>query len=611
MAQATPFYHLVPKDRKANLKFRAKLLAEAKDNPSVQSDLFAMCARDPLFYTNTFVWTIDPREDFPALPMITYKSFQDEGILTILDALGKHDVGIEKSRDMGASWICLCAFLWRWHFRPLQLFLLLSRNENYVDKADNPKAMFQRLDFVLKNMPYWLKPNINRIKLHLGNTDNDSSIDGESTTGEAARGDRRTGILLDEFGAFEIADGFRALAATQYATPCRIFNSTPAGVGNAHEKQISLIKSTGKGKILRFHWSQHPKQRRGLYKSTDGKLEILDKDYKFPEGYPFILDGKLRSIYYDDQWLRCPIPSVIASELDIDYVGSGSQFFDTEVLERLLKATTSAAIRGRVDYTADGTNKGFKRESRGGNLWLWVLPDKDGLLPQDREYAVGCDISNGTGATNSVASIVDRLSGKKVGELVTRTMRPEEFARQVVALCQWLHSGQGGEESTYLLWEANGPGRPFGSQVRDLGYSNVYYKTDDTKVNAKPSAFAGWFSTGGAKKTLFTDYQVALAKGLFTNPSRDALLECSQIIYMADGSIGHAASVTNMQDPASAGENHGDRVVADALACKGVKERPFEVEEEDEAVPDFSFAARRADRKAQTELEESSGWRVR
>ena len=216
----SPFYHLVPKDPIENIAFRRKVIAWGSASKENAHTLWLMCARDLLFYVNTFVWTYDPRiENSPAVPFITY-GFQDEALLAIDSAIGHHDLLIEKSRDMGASWMLLLVFEWRWHFKQLQSFLLVSRKEDLVDKSGDPKSLFWKIDFILQHQPRWMLPNYTRQKLHLHNEDRGCTIDGESTTGDVARGDRRTAIGLDEFASFE--DGYAAEAATGDATNCRI-----------------------------------------------------------------------------------------------------------------------------------------------------------------------------------------------------------------------------------------------------------------------------------------------------------------------------------------------------------------------------------------------------
>jgi len=404
-----PYYELVPKDADANLEWRLQLIDLGAQSLEHARDLWIACRRDPLFYINSFLWTYDPRLEWPRVPFITYE-YQDEAVREINAAIGDHDLVIEKSRDMGASWLCLAVFLWRWHFYDMQSFLLVSRKEELVDKAGDPKSLFWKIDFMLKHMPEWLRPRFVRQKLHLLNMDNGSTIDGESTTGDVARGDRRTAILLDEFASVE--NGYEVLAATADATVCRIFNSTPKGTANAfydvaHSPDI---------KKLRFHWSMHPEKGAGLY---------------------YDADGKMRSPWYDAECKRRVNPVEIAQELDIDYGGSVHRFFDETLLTRLEReCVRPPARRGRLEYDYDTLQPLRFVEDKKGQLLLWAVPDAADRWPSDRAYVVGVDVATGTDASNSCISVADARTGEKVAEFATGKLKPHELAREAVAICR-------------------------------------------------------------------------------------------------------------------------------------------------------------------------------
>ena len=143
---------LIPKGYEENLLWRRSVYASARKSENDRMSLRKMCSEDLLFYVNAFCWTYDPRLDSPIVPFITYP-FQDETFIELDDAVGKRDICIKKSRDMGASWMLCTLFEWRWHFRDGQSFLLVSRNEDYVDKSGNSKALFWKIDYILKNQP--------------------------------------------------------------------------------------------------------------------------------------------------------------------------------------------------------------------------------------------------------------------------------------------------------------------------------------------------------------------------------------------------------------------------------------------------------------------------
>ena len=256
------------KTLRGNLIFRKKLLELAANDIDFKNDIYAMCGRDILFYINTFVFTYDPRLDVAKIiPFITY-DFQDVAIDRVVYAEG--DLYAEKSRDMGASWIFLTVDEWEWQFHKDYSVLLGSRNENYVDKAGDRKSLMWKVDCILANLPKWLEPNFYRIYLHFENLDMGSTIEGESTTGDFARGGRWTKIMLDEFAAVE-PDGQKVLKATRDATRRRVFNSTHQGAATSFYR----IGKTNIPKLI-MHWSAHPEKDRGLYYSEDGKLIKLD-----------------------------------------------------------------------------------------------------------------------------------------------------------------------------------------------------------------------------------------------------------------------------------------------------------------------------------------------
>jgi hypothetical protein len=291
------------------------MLALARKDVTHRSSLRKMCSEDLLFYINAFCWTYDPRLENPMVPFLTYE-FQDETLLDLNDAVGKRDICIKKSRDMGASWMLCALFEWRWHFKHGQSFLLVSRNEDYVDKPGNSKSLFWKIDYLIRNQPGWLLPRYTRTALRLTNEENGSAIDGESTTGDVARGDRRTAIGMDEFAAFDVDAGYKALASTRDATKSRIFNSTPDGVGNAF---YDVAHSDAVKQVV-LHWTKHPVKAQGLYIGGDGKP---------------------KSPWYDAECKRCIHPQEIAQELDIDFQGSDFQFFDPKGLNPLLVAQVS------------------------------------------------------------------------------------------------------------------------------------------------------------------------------------------------------------------------------------------------------------------------------
>jgi hypothetical protein len=598
MKISTPYNSLVPKTLKENLEFRAKILQAVLDDPSKIRIVKAICEADPLFFLNVFGWTFDPRGIRKKIPFILYP-FQEDAILELLGAINDHDALVEKSRDMGASWICIAAMTWCWLFDNGFSGLFVSRVEEYVDKPGNPKAMFWKFDYLIDNIPSWLAPagyskSVYRAKMHVENPERGGVIDGESTTGNVARGDRRTAILLDEFAAVE--QGSRVLSSTRDATNCRLFNSTPNGVNNAFFdiRQSSIVK-------IRLHWSVHPSKNAGLYTTDeDGLLKVLDSK-GYPHGYKPILDGKLRSPWYDNECARAGSSQEIAQELDIDYLGSGFQYFNaTSIHEVMRKNARPAMLEGELEY--DDTTGDFIRftESKGGHLRLWTLLDGKGEPPREHRYTEGADVSAGTGASNSCLEGYDVTTCAKVFEYVNAHIRPEQFAKQAVAIGRWFGNA-------YLIWESGGPGRQFGSRVVELGYGNIYMRKRDEAISGKVSDVPGVAQTKETKLMILGDYRAAVEKGECINYSKEAMEETLEYIFGVDGGVEHSRSCGKI-DPSGAKANHGDRVMADALAWKALKDRMrTPVAEKPKIIPGC-LAWRNQNRKQLADKLSKDGW---
>lgn len=565
MISSLVFNDRVPREVSQNIRYRRAILKAAAEDDEVKNDLFFRCKHDVLYFFNAFMFTYDPRVvSCPSVPFVTYP-FQESAILKLDKHLGRRDVLIEKSRDMGASWICTGVLFHRWMFFDMQSFLLGSRKEEYVDKTGDMKGLFQKIDFAIDHLPGWMVPLLDRTKLHLLNRRNGSSIDGESTNSNFARGGRWTAILKDEFGYVD--NDYEVESASRDATNCRIYNSTPNGVHKVFYEKREKLAREAPDQLIRLHWTEHPKKAKGLYTSIDGVLKILDESFEFPEDYPFILDEKIRSVWYDIQCQRAANDQEIGQEIDIDYKKSGWQYFDPVKLDQVkARCVRNPVLIGDVSFNSDVEDCKFFPDE-GGRIKLWVAPLLNDDFPLGG-YTLGVDIATGKGgvmSSNSVASLVNNVTGEKVLEFADNRTNPTEFADICIAICKMFHKA-------FLIWEDNGPGGQFGTQVRNRNYLNIFYRRNEKSSKNGRSDVAGWWTNAETKRSLLGEYARAIFSGEFVNPSEDSLVECGEYVHDHAKGIVHAKSMSRT-DPTVTGDNHGDRVIADALAHRGRKER--------------------------------------
>lgn len=566
-ASLCPWEHLVPRDVESNIRWRRELLEACARDEEMRDAVREACGRDILFWVNSFVFTLDPRMPSPNVPMVTWPE-QEDLILEMVRADGVHDLWIEKGRDLGVTWDAIIVFLWDCLYHDNTHHKMVSRKESLVDGSDDPDTLFSKIDHVLAFMPEFLKPRLSRSAMILSNQDNGSTITGDSTTSDIARGGRQKGMLIDEAATMD--DLYEIVASTSAVCRSRFFVSTHRGISTPFNK---LIRSGGK-RVIRVDWRSRPSHRAGAYRAgADGRPVILDRSFRgvvhidaesfvFPDSYPFIADGRLRSPYYDSQCARLGHNRIkIAEELDVDPSASRPCWFN-DLPDRLEATTVRPPVfvgELEIDESRDIVTR--LRPDPIGRLSLWFAMDVVSRPPNSR-YVVGCDIGAGAGSSVSSAAVIDLCTGEYVAEWACSRTNPESFARIVTALRRWL-SYRG--TPAHVIWEINGPcGTGFGAVLMEIDPRNVYYRTGG-KYSRNPGLLApGFHSSLTTKAALFTDLRDAVASGRLAIPSAVTVGEMRNYRYGRMGEPVHDGSAT--EDPTSSKESHGDRVVAAALA---------------------------------------------
>lgn len=217
---------------------RVILLQAAEGNKELQAAHMELCRRDPVYWFNNFCFTFDPRRQDANIPFKLYP-FQEAFITEAYKCIeNQEEFGVEKSRDMGVSWMMMLLFQYCWMFRPGWNFHVGSRRENEVDDAtDNPSTLFGKLRYNLSKLPRWMAPRYQIKKLSFVNQTNGNVITGESANPSFGRGARQRAIFFDELAFWECADA--AWSGCSSTTNCRIANSTPYGESNRYAKLMN------------------------------------------------------------------------------------------------------------------------------------------------------------------------------------------------------------------------------------------------------------------------------------------------------------------------------------------------------------------------------------
>ena len=568
---------IVPKDPTQNLQWRADMLDAAEEDEALQDDLYTACSQSLLFFVNAFCFTLRVFEseggksrqaENQHLPYITWP-IQDRHLERVEHAIDNgEELLTDKSRDMGATWNHIAVLCHRFLFRPYESHLLMSRKEDAVDQLDGrpgnyphgtlsaPGTLFGKIDYVLSRLPVWMLPDVTRKKLHIINLDNKARLDGESSNATAGSSDRRTSIFLDEMAKMDEAESIKR--STRDVAACRLPCSTPHGAGTAFSKW----RLSGTIPVFILPWWEHPEKGAGRYVQQDdlGRWQI-------------------RSPWYDIE-AEARTPKELATEVDMDHVGSGDTFFESMVIEEHKKLFAKPCRRNmsilfnKKTPDADIPSILVRRDlshlvtTPAGPWRIWATlthnrPD------QSRNYTIGVDISKGMGASNSVMSVMCNETREKIAEYADANTPPHELARQAVAACLWV----GGKSRPLLIWENNGdPGFDFGRQiVRVFSYPNIFFDRQPGTIAEKRGKRYGWRSSPEKKAGALGLLRRAYSHGGIINHSEEALNEALTYVTYEGGGIGPA---DYMEESANARQTHGDRVIADMLCLVGQSEAP-------------------------------------
>jgi hypothetical protein len=289
------FYSRVPKDLRANMLYRIKVRDLAQRDPSVRQALMEACKADVLYWMNVFGWVYEPRpriingvEQPPVVPFITW-SHQDPIIRTLRKHLGFDDIGLEKSRGEGVSWILILLALHDWLFFDMKSVGLVSKNEKSADNPDDPKSLFWKIDWELTKLPVWMVGEKdkdwtrNRQDHTLRHLRTQGTVTAFAATSDLNRGGRNTWFGWDEAASFPFHAAYDAQKALQPATDSRLYVSSPQGPTGVFADVMHQASNMVK---LRMHWSDNQTKNRGLYRLEKDQAVAVDPSHNpLPQDY--------------------------------------------------------------------------------------------------------------------------------------------------------------------------------------------------------------------------------------------------------------------------------------------------------------------------------------
>lgn len=555
--------NVIAKDVEGNYFWRQKLRDQCRGNYAAQQREMELCAESPVYWINAWVWTfnvievrngVTMRASKPHSPFVTWP-VQDKVIEQIVDCIEVGaDVIIDKSRDMGATWLLLAIAYYYWLFKPDSQMLFLSRSEDDIDKSGDPLTLYYKIDYITRKLPTWMLPcdrdlllrgGMYRQHMHLTNPKINTSIDGEATGEHATKGDRRTFVVLDEMAAMPHAAA--AWAAASDVTSCKIGNSTPAGPGTEFSRQRNLGLERGHPVVVNLGYYNHPQKGQGRERRVDE-------------------DGSVTGVAGREYWWT-PWFAIQAARRDktdlcqnvlMDHMGSGDGVFNSVMVTRHMSEHGKDGVKCSLEF--DGKKWRFVEDDAGP--WTVWCKLSNGIAPLNTNYVIFADPSYGKGAANTAAAVHDRETGEAVAEYADPWATPGDLVEELVPAGKYVFKGQA--DSALLGWEENGPGEAMYQEILRESYPLIYYREKLGQDGKTKEKAYGWRSDRRSKRILMSMFGRAMMKGRVTVHSRECLSEMLRYSYYDDGSIGLASL---KDETTGAREAHGDRVVAHAGAA--------------------------------------------
>ena len=254
---------------------RMERLKRIREEPELVAPLWAHYKDNPCDFIHDWGCTFDPRlvelGIEATVPFLLFPKQEEYLDWLVARWRGRQDGVVEKSRDMGLSWLCVGFAVWMWTFYPGVVVGFGSRKEEYVDKIGDPKSLFWKARTFIGLLPVEFRPPGYVEAKHapfmrIVNPQTGGAIVGEAGD-NIGRGNRTSIYFVDEAAFVEHPDAVDA--ALSQTTNCRVDVSTPNGEGNPFWRK----RHGGKLPVFVFDWRDDPRKDAAWYAKQKAKLE--------------------------------------------------------------------------------------------------------------------------------------------------------------------------------------------------------------------------------------------------------------------------------------------------------------------------------------------------
>ncbi len=442
------------------------------------------CADERDYFINTYVKIKDPLHGIIPFRLHPFQ----------IDTLHKFDtkrkVIILKSRQMGISWLCCADVLHEALFSAAHWILIISKREQ--DAYD----LMERIQFMFKYLPAWMKPKITGWNKGMIAFDNDSKIESQPTTKDAGRGRPPSRLIVDEYAFCRYDADLLNSAETALSHGGRaVLLSTANGYGNEFARVwMGAVRKENNFYPHFLAWFAYPgRTAEWLAEETKGW-----QSWRVFQEYPGTWEEAFRQTgrpVFDYDSLALTASSVKAFDLSDEE--EAYKFLDLDKIEKApMFFARDKDEEGNVEEV-EGTQHMLLRYRH--CLFIYQRPELE------TSYLIGADVAEGlVHGDNSSVTVINRTTGEEVASWYGK-LKPHEFAALLHELAQ-LYPG-------LLLPERNNHGQTVCNLLEmwhspHLHFSKpVWDRQSGKKIKDRKS---GWETTAGNKTVMIDELAMAL-----------------------------------------------------------------------------------------------------
>ena len=297
---------------------------------------------------------------------------------------------------------------------------------------------------------------------------NGCEVKAVATSKDALRGYTPTTLIFDEAAFIEADSDFWAACMASLSTGGKVIViSTPNGYDAIYyEIYDQALRNMNDFKITEMYWYRDPRYTKDLYmvKTNDIVHYFLNKE-EYAEDVIIDLSEENRKErqlitlhqYIEDgykpcsSWFESMVKKLkydrrkVAQELECNFLGSGDNVFDAQILQKIVKNDVKEPEAKLV----------------GGQLWIWKEPENG------HKYVMGVDVSRGDSEDFSCIEIIDFDTKEQVLEFVGKL--PPDTLAEIAYKWGLMYS------ALCVIDLTGGMGVATARKLQELGYENFYY----------------------------------------------------------------------------------------------------------------------------------------